>query len=228
MGIFDGLPNPAAPGMAFQQGMDRGRAEREDRETKGALSAYAMNPDDPEAFKKLAQWRPDIAISVREDRSRQQQEARGQQRNDLPVIARLLEGVQDEPSYQQALAAAQRYGIDISDAPPAFDPQWREQTLMLAQAAQTPQGQEAISNAGKQAVDAGFQPGTPEFSDAVRKIVTASMAQPFTGAQGETRLYTPDPFGGGGQVQGVPFDPNEWEIVEQGDAGGNASGGFRP
>jgi hypothetical protein len=67
MGLFDGLPNPAAPALAFQQGMERGRTEREEREVKGALSAYVTNPDDPQAFATLAQHRPDIALKLRED-----------------------------------------------------------------------------------------------------------------------------------------------------------------
>src|SRR5688500_4498059 len=75
MGIFDGLPNPAAPAMAFQSGMERGRAEREEREVKGALSAYAINPDDPAAFETLARVRPDMAISIREDQTKRAQAA---------------------------------------------------------------------------------------------------------------------------------------------------------
>lgn len=75
MGIFDGLPDPSAPGQAFMAGMQRGRAEREDRETRGALSAYAMNPDDPVAFEQLARYRPDFAIQIREDQTKRQRAA---------------------------------------------------------------------------------------------------------------------------------------------------------
>jgi hypothetical protein len=75
MGIFDGLPNPAAPALAFQQGMLHGRQEREEREVRGALSAYAVNPDDDTAFQKLAQWRPELAIQIGEDRRKRQQAA---------------------------------------------------------------------------------------------------------------------------------------------------------
>lgn len=76
MGIFDGLPNPAAPGQAFMAGMERGRAAREEQEVRGALSAYATNPDDPRAFETLARWKPELAISIRADRSKREQEAR--------------------------------------------------------------------------------------------------------------------------------------------------------
>lgn len=163
-----------------------------------------------------------------EQQARQQQQQ--QRRADLPMLGKLLDYAQDEPTYQQARQVAQQYGIDTSGLPETFDPNWIGQQRQVVQMLQTPQGQEALSNAGKQAMDAGFQPGTPEYTAVVRQIITASMAQPYMGSQGETRLYTPDVFGGGGQVQGgVPFDPNEWEVIEQGGPGGSPSGaGFRP
>jgi hypothetical protein len=73
MGIFDSLPNPAAPALAFQKGMQRGKAEREDREVRGALSAYVMNPDDEQAFATIAQYRPDMAMEMREDMEKRRQ-----------------------------------------------------------------------------------------------------------------------------------------------------------
>src|SRR5690606_18791919 len=127
-----------------------------------------------------------------------------QRRADLPLMERLLTFAQDEGTYQQARQVAGEYGIDVSQLPPTFDPAWRDQQLQTVKLLNSPQGQEALSNAGKQTVDAGLQPGTPGYSAAVRQIVTASMAQPYMGSQGETRLYTPDVFGGGGQVQGGP------------------------
>lgn len=164
-------------------------------------------------------------------------------RADLPLLGKLLDFAQDEPTYQQARQVAQQYGIDTGGLPETFDPSWIAQQRQVVQLLQSPRGQEALSNAGKQAVDAGFQPGTPEFTTAVRQIVTAGMAQPYTGSQGETRLYTPEVFGGGqGQVQGGPTpgmvedgyrfkggnpaDPAAWEPVGQGGPTPQASGGF--
>jgi hypothetical protein len=75
MGIFDGLPNVNAPGQAFQAGMRQAQAEREEREVRGALTAYAINPDDETAFERLAQWRPDMAIEIRQDQEKRRQAA---------------------------------------------------------------------------------------------------------------------------------------------------------
>lgn len=75
MSIYAGLPDPSAPARAFMDGLRRGQAEREEREVRGALSAYVINPDDEGAFQTLAQYRPEIAMQVRSDREKRQQEA---------------------------------------------------------------------------------------------------------------------------------------------------------
>lgn len=75
MGLFDGLPNPAGPAEAFMAGMDHGRAQHEEREVKGALAAYAVNPDDPRAFETLARYKPELAISIRADRTKRDEKA---------------------------------------------------------------------------------------------------------------------------------------------------------
>ena len=74
-----------------------------------------------------------------------------------------------------------------------------------------------------------------------RQLVEAALAQPYTGGQGETRLYTPQ-IGGPGQVQGGPQpgvvedgyrfnggdpgDPNSWEPVQGGPGGSPSGAGF--
>lgn len=76
MGIFDGLPDPLRPAVAFQQGFQQARAESEERAVRGALGAYAINPDDQQAFEDLAYYRPELAIQIREDRSAREQKSR--------------------------------------------------------------------------------------------------------------------------------------------------------
>lgn len=124
-----------------------------------------------------------------------------QRRADMPMVARLLDfAAQGEPQYQQARGIAQQYGIDVSQLPETFDPAWIEQQRTMVKALADPAKMEALSTAGKQAVDMGYKPGTPEFNSAVRDIFTASEAKPYV-VGGETRLYQPK-IGGPGQVQG--------------------------
>jgi len=188
-----------------QQAVDR----RDQREAQNSLLALRSQQEERLAAQEARQ-------------AEQAQEA--DRRADLPLLGKLLEFSQDEGTYQQARQVAQQYGIDTSTLPPNFDPAWREQQLKVVQLLQTPRGQEALSAAGKQAVDMGYQPGSAEFSAVVRQVIEADMAQPYMGSQGETRLYTPQI---GQQAQAVPFDPNEWEVVEQGGGAGNGTGGFQ-
>lgn len=55
----------------------------------------------------------------------------------MNVVGQLASGVTDQPSYQRAIQKAQSLGIDVSEAPPNFDPNWVKQ--MQAQALTTKQ-----------------------------------------------------------------------------------------
>lgn len=113
---------------------------------------------------------------------------------------------------------------------------------------QTPEGEKALSTAGKQAVDMGYEPGTPEYAKVVRDIWTAGEAKPYV-VGGETRLYQPK-IGGIGQAIGSPppeaidelkRDPSaaaEFDeafgagaaarVLGQGGGVSNGTGGFQP
>lgn len=234
----------------FQYGAQLGQQVRERRdaaEQKNALTAYATDPNAPGAFEGLAKANPGMAIQARGQQQQAAQQQQEQRRADLPTITRLLEYSTDEGTYQQARATAQQIGIDTSTLPANFDPNWRNQQLGTLRAIGSPQGQQALSDAGKQAVDAGFQPGTPQFNQAVQQLVQARLAQPYTGSQGETRVYTPSVWGQQAQQPqaptqapqpgmvedgyrfkgGNPADPNAWEPVSQGGPA-SAPGTFRP
>lgn len=100
MGLFDGLPNPVAPALAFQQGLEHGRQQREEREVRGALADYVVNPDDPNAFRTLAQYRPEIAMQVRESQQKRQQAAQ-------------VADLQQRAAAGDRAAMAQLAGIDL-------------------------------------------------------------------------------------------------------------------
>lgn len=212
------LPQPTNALAGFQYGAQLGQNmqdRQEEREYRNAL---------------LDQRQQELAARQEQQRQAQTQAQQEQRRADLPMLGKLLDFAQDEDTYQQARQVAQQYGVDLTGVPETFgDGTWVAQQRQMVRLMQSPQGQEALSTAGKQAQDAGFRPGTPEFTQAVQQIITADLAKPYTGSQGETRLYQPNVFGGGGQVQGaVPFDPNEWEVVEEGGPASQAPGGFRP
>lgn len=234
-----------ALGMGLQLGsMVRERKEQQaaqEAETQGrnALAGFAMG--DQSQMGAAMQYDPRATLGIRQDMAtaakaerEQQAQAAEQRRADLPTAIRLLEGATDEASYQRNMQTAAQYGIDTSGFPQQFDPQWRDENLTTMKMLGSPKGQEILSTAGKVAADMGYQPGTPEFSQYVRDYTTAQLAKPYTGSQGETRLYTPQ-IGGAAQsagpevgavVGGYRFkggNPNDRSSWEQ--AGGGASNG---
>lgn len=238
---------------AFQTGFQLGdmlRQRNAERKTSNALSGLVANPQQDDAqFAQTIQGLPAQAASqliqarqgYQRNAAQQQQAQTEQRRADIPLLTRLVETSTDEASYQRNRQVAQQYGVDLSGAPAQFDPAWRDQQLVTLKAIQTPGGQEALSTAGKQAVDMGYRPGTPEFNGVVRDIFLAGESKPYV-VGGETKLYTPR-IGGAGETKGGPQpgaviagfrfkggNPNDrgsWEPV-QGGPTQPASAGFRP
>lgn len=99
-GILGQLNNPSNIALSFQQGMQTGQAQREEREVRGALASYAMNPDDPGVFQTLAQYRPELAIKLRETQVAKQKELLAQETR--------MKAAQGDPAAKARLA-----GIDI-------------------------------------------------------------------------------------------------------------------
>jgi hypothetical protein len=100
MSIFDGLPDPSAPGNAFMAGLEHGTKQREERELKGALATYAVNPDDPKAFQTLARYKPEFAIKIREDQTKRK-------------LAATQTDLQQRAAAGDRAAMAQLAGIDL-------------------------------------------------------------------------------------------------------------------
>lgn len=180
-------PNALAMMM---QGFEKGREMKREQGIRDAFGALVQNPMDQSAFGKLAQDAPEMALQFRGQQQTQQQAQAKQQQDQLIQMGRLLDNARDEPTYQQSLAAAKQIGIDTSRAPAQFDPNWVAQQKTVLSAFEKDGGQ-GISAAGQQALDLGYQRGTPEFAQIVSQILAANQAKPYV-VGGETRLYRPD------------------------------------
>jgi hypothetical protein len=240
----------------FQLGAQIGgqvRQQRDERRERNALTAYANDPTDAN-LGAIAEYNPEFVIRQRQGQAMAAREGESQRRDQLPVIGRILGTIKDEASYQQAIGMAQRYGIDVSDAPQSYDPAWVQSTRDFATAMGTPEGQQKVGTAGQQALDEGFQQGTPEFYKRTREIFDAGNVRtvPYQAGGGvasvntATGVVTPlivPGYGGGSGLPGTqsgpqagavedgyrfkggdPADPASWEPV--GGGGGNVTSNF--
>lgn len=213
---------------AFQMG----RQEREHQDARRAFGDYASNPSE-QGLNALAQFDPRFVMAERERQTQQQQSQQQQAREQQQIVARLINSVTDEATYQQALSAAQRLGLDTNGAPPNFDPQWVGEMKFLATAMQD--RRDDLPGIADELVAAGFNPGTPEFIEAMRGVINNKYASEYVDEGGNIRRRSalalpsvqqgPQP----GAIEdgyrfkgGNPADPNSWEQVMTDQQGGAA------
>lgn len=150
-----GAPGPDI-GQQFQAGADHGRAVRQQRDRTSALRGYVANPNDPNAQNALLVADPQLATNL-EDQRFQRTHAQHQQaldamtehRDRIIMGAQFLQGVTDEAGYQRALGLARQAGMELSDVPQHFDPQYVRGITQLAQhlqAVQHPQQSQQPTN----------------------------------------------------------------------------------
>lgn len=220
------LPNFNA---LLMEGFNTGREMKRQDGLSSALATYATNPEDPSAIGEIARFDPRAAIQLRQGQQQQQaaqqkamadqQQARIQQ---MTTTAKLLDDARDEPSYQQSLAAARQLGLDVSSAPPSYDPAWVGQQRMIVGAFTKDNGSQ-ISGIARELSDAGYQPGTPEFAEAMRGVIQNKYASDYVDEQGNTRRRSALSLGGGpAATMGAPAAP----MQAPGAQGRPADGGF--
>lgn len=141
----NGFQNALATGLQIGQGIRQQQREDEDR---------------------------NLLMQQRQDQKLERQQT--QEREAIPVTLNMLRAATPE-NWQGLRQRAIQLGIPgAQNSPEQFDPQWVSSTAQQLQAFSTPEGKEAVSTAGKEAVDAGYRPGTNEFNTFVRNRLTAA------------------------------------------------------
>ena len=178
-----------------------------------ALASYAKDPSQ-QNLSMVIDRDPRMGMQLQErEAQRKAAEAKAGQEKAM-AVAKLFDGVTPE-NYQQRLSVAQRMGIDTSSAPQQFDPNWvTENRIIMQTVAERP---EALSAAGKAAVDEGYQPGTPEFHKRVKEIFLSEATktipyQPgggvatYNAQTGQTQVIVQPNYGD--QPAGAPAQPS--------------------
>lgn len=200
---------PDAGGNALNA-FESGRKARDEMQGRNALAAYATDPND-QNLNALAQSQPQFVIQQKQQMAQQQAGLIEKHRAEMGLMAKLAEQVKDEGSYQQALQVAKQYGLDVSQAPPNYDPNWASQMGMIANAFLKDDGK-TLSGIAKELTDAGYQPGTPQFMQAMTGVINNKYASDYVDEQGNTRRRSALDLQGAGQ-QGQPAAPPQGQNV---------------
>ena len=226
------LTNPGQVGLGAMQAFQQGRDQRRQDDTRTAFASYATDPSEGN-LNGLAQFDPQFVMQAKQQQAQAARQAQQDQvtaaeqaRQKMGMVARLLDGVQDENTYRQGLAAAQQMGLDVSQAPPTYDPNWVGQQRMIASLFEKGNEQQ-ISGIARELQDAGYKPGTPEFNEAMKGVIQNKYASEYVDEGGATRRRSALQLEGGPQADrtpqsghvedgfrfkgGDPADKNNWE-----------------
>lgn len=235
MNALSGLMNPAAIGESVTAAFDQGREKRRTMEVQNALRGYAENPSAQTAA-AVAPYDPAMAIRLGDRETQRaaqaqqaQAQAQAQHQQQMGTFRRLLKHAATSPEgWQQALSAAQNMGLDTSQIPQQYDPQWAQQQLFIAEALEKTDPEE-LKGIAYELQMAGYEPGTPEFEQAARGVISNKYATEYVDENGNTRRRSAlnlEPAAGGpqpGTVEdgyrfkgGDPANPSSWEPVGQG------------
>jgi hypothetical protein len=240
-GIHD--PDAFRRGYGQTKGIfDEFAASQKRNALEAAMRGYAMNPDDPNAVNALAQVDPATAIQVRQQQQTRQQAILEANREKIIAGAKIVRQLNptDEASWQAARQAAANAGIDISEVPANFDPQYVQGLIATADALAPQSGSELMAVApGTTVLDK--QTGRPVYTNPGRPRYYPLapggrlVLDPSTDPSAVTSEATTASAGGGpepGAVEegyrfkgGDPARPENWEPVSGGPTVA-PSGGF--
>jgi hypothetical protein len=136
-GVNWGLGIPQTnPGAAFADAYKQGLQQHRQDAARQAMAALVQNPNDPKALAELAKSDPSSAMEFRKQNIEYNKAQLAQHQDSILKGAEILRQFNptDQAGYTQALAAAQHAGIDISQVPQQFDPQYVQGVIHIADA----------------------------------------------------------------------------------------------
>lgn len=167
---LNALMDPSQIGAGFQNAFQLGMQNRRQMETQRAMGEYAKNQN-ADTARAVAVHDPQLGMRVmdrEEDRAAQVAKAAQEQTLKFVKLAQFVESHPNkEAAYQQGLRIAAQAGLDVSQAPPNYDPAWMQDKLAFSQAfLAEPEKMTALM---QEVAAMGYQPGTPEFQAEMRR-----------------------------------------------------------
>ncbi len=212
---------------SFQQalgvGVQLGRQAKQSR-AENAFGAYAQDPSE-ENYSAVAKTSPRLAIQLRDRQEARQRatidaekKAKIEKREGVVSMAKILDGANDPASYAQGLAVAQQLGMDISSVPQQYDPKWVNQQRFITSV--LIDKEDKLPGIAQELQAAGYEPGTPDFKQAMIGVINNKYASEYIDENGNTRRRSALNVGGrqappNGAVEALRGDPS---LAEQFDA----------
>lgn len=121
-------------GQMFAQGFQQGQEKRRQNMVRGAMAELSRNPDNVKAWEVLNQADPQAAAQYRQQRLEMARAQLKDHQGQIELGAKIVRQVQpkDQAGWNQALMIAQQAGVDISQVPQQFDPNYAQQLVSLA------------------------------------------------------------------------------------------------
>lgn len=176
---------------ALAMGMQMGAQAREAKERKEYKNALAQfDPSNPESVKPIMALRPEVGLQLQGQIQQRQAQQTTQRKEDMGVFRQLLGKAGESPEgWAQAMGAAQQMGLDVSDVPPQYDPQWAQSQLFILDALESEKdnlpglAEEVLLSLPEQDRD----PNSPVFREAYGRALEGKYAVEYTDANGNVR-----------------------------------------
>lgn len=123
-------------GDAFSGAFKQGQVANRESMARSVMARLVQNPNDSGALAALAKVDPERAMDFRKQQLEYTKAQLGQHQDSILKGAEILRQFQpkDQASYSQALAAAQQAGIDVSQVPQQYNPEYVQGVIHIADA----------------------------------------------------------------------------------------------
>jgi hypothetical protein len=211
-------------GAAFAQAFQQGMAQNQERAKRQAMAALMADPNNGQAMNALAQMDPQAAMQFKSQQAEALKAQLAQHQDSILKGAEIIRQFQpkDQASYSQALQAAHIAGVDISQVPQEYNPQYVDGVVKLADALK-PQSAPPQPNIARE-VDYYRSIGR---DDLAQQLLTnhANPMQAIRNEDGTITLVRP-PVMGGGPGGAAPPPPPPGFVLDNGGPTQPASGNF--